>query len=167
MKKLLYTAAFVLPLAMMAGNADAFWHRSPQHSASEQTAEQMNHNEHMQENKEHKDGHKAENAKHHDKDKMAKKMQKCDPSRCMNKKTAEINEDYDEAIYKINKSGLSQEAKDLLISQAKSNKELAMKLAKEKVDQRAKNMEARQKYKDQFMQEKRNRKAVKAVEEIL
>lgn len=33
MKKLLYGAALILPLAMAAANADAFWHRDVHHNA--------------------------------------------------------------------------------------------------------------------------------------
>lgn len=164
MKKLLYTAAFILPLAM-AGNADAFWHRSPQHDASPAAADNNYQGEQLTEAQKYKARHEGKHDKHHDK--ADKKFKKCDPARWLNKENAEINEDYDEAIHKINKSSLSQEAKDLLISQAKSNKELALEHAKEISEQRAKNMDARQKYKDQFMQEKRNMKAVKEVEDIL
>ena len=83
------------------------------------------------------------------------------------KENAEINEDYNEAVYKIGKTSLPQDAKDLLLSQAQANKELALKQAKEKSDLMMKNMEAREKFRDQIMQEKRNRKAVREIEDIL
>ena len=38
MKKLLYTAAFALPLAIAAGNSDAFWHRDVQNDAAAPSA---------------------------------------------------------------------------------------------------------------------------------
>ena len=71
----------------------------------------------------------------------------------MAEETAEINEDYNKAVYKIGQTNLPEDAKDLLLSQAKSNKELALKQAKEKSEQMADNMEAREKFRDQFQQE--------------
>lgn len=38
MKKLLYGAALILPLAMAAANADAFWHRDVHHNAEANAA---------------------------------------------------------------------------------------------------------------------------------
>lgn len=165
MKKLLYSAALILPLAIAAGNADAFWHRDVHHGAeAPAAAEQVNEAkaQNMQNKSMHNDSHKEM----HDK-KMMKKMQKHNPERWLAKETADINEDYNEAVYKIGKTGLPQDAKDLLLSQAKGNKELALKQAKEKSDQLMKNMSAREKFRDQILQEKRNRKAVREVEDIL
>ena len=99
--------------------------------------------------------------------KAMKKMQKRSPEHWLAKEDAEINEDYNEAVYKIGKTSLPQDAKDLLLSQAQANKELALKQAKEKSDLMMKNMEAREKFRDQIMQEKRNRKAVREIEDIL
>jgi len=42
-----------------------------------------------------------------------------------------------------------------------------LKQAKEKSDLMMKNMEAREKFRDQIMQEKRNSKAVREIEDIL
>lgn len=81
-------------------------------------------------------------------------MQKRSPEHWLAKENAEINEDYNEAVYKIGKTSLPQDAKDLLLSQAQANKELALKQAKEKSDLMMKNMEAREKFRDQIMQEK-------------
>lgn len=165
MKKLLYTAAFVLPLAVAAVNADAFWHRDVHHDAEAPVAaQQMNDQaaEKMQKKEMRAEMHKDK----HDK-KMMKKMQKHNPERWLAKETAEINEDYSEAVYKVGKTSLPQDAKDLLLSQAKANKELALKQAKEKSDLMMRNMEAREKFRDQILQEKRNRKAVREVEDIL
>jgi len=162
MKKLLYTTAFILPLAISASNADAFWHREAQHDADVPAkAEQVVDKKAPKELK--------REMKHHDKHdaKAMKKMMKHNPERWLEKETAEINEDYDEAVYKIGQTNLSEDAKDLLLSQAKSNKELALKQAKEKSEQMADNMEEREKFRDQFLQEKRNVKAVREVEDIL
>lgn len=89
------------------------------------------------------------------------------PERWLAKETADINEDFDEAIYKVDNSTLSKEAKELLTAQAKSNKELALKQAKETSMQKEKNWKAREKFSKEIKAEKKNRKAVKEVEEIL
>ena len=173
MKKLLYTAAFALPLAIAAGNSDAFWHRDVQNDAaapsaaeqvSDKAAQKMSKKELKKEMK-----HEKHQDKHHDKHDMKsmKKMMKNNPERWLAEETAEINEDYNKAVYKIGQTNLPEDAKDLLLSQAKSNKELALKQAKEKSEQMADNMEAREKFRDQFQQEKRNRKAIREVEDIL
>ena len=59
---------------------------------------------------------------------------KNNPERWLAEETAEINEDYNKAVYKIGQTNLPEDAKDLLLSQAKSNKELALKQAKEKAN---------------------------------
>lgn len=167
MKKLLYSAAIVLPLAMTAANADAFWHRDVSHNTDKNTAavDEAN-NQATQSSKDMKEGKPCKKCDKHDM-KAMKKMQKHNPEHWLAKENAEINEDYNEAVYKIGKTSLPKDAKDLLFSQAQTNKELALKQAKEKSDLMMKNMEAREKFRDQIMQEKRNRKAVREVEDIL
>ena len=162
MKKLLYGAALILPLAMAAANADAFWHRDVHHNA-EANAATVNEacNQAAQPlQKDMKQGKPCKKCDKHDM-KAMKKMQKRSPEHWLAKENAEINEDYNEAVYKIGKTSLPQDAKDLLLSQAQANKELALKQAKEKSDLMMKNMEAREKFRDQIMQEKRNSKAVR------
>ncbi len=173
MKKILYTAALALPLAVVAGKADAFWFSDSDKAADTPAVEQpMTEKAEMKAHKkELKKAHKKEmkKGKHqakHD-DKSMKKMMKHHPDRWLEKETAEINEDFDEAVEKISKTNLSEDAKNLLLSQAKSNKELAMKQAKEKSEQMARNMKEREKFRDQIQQEKANRKAVREVEDIL
>lgn len=78
-----------------------------------------------------------------------------------------IQEDYDEAVYKIEKTSLSKTTKNLLISQAKANKELALKQAAEKDKLQMKHKKEREKFKKEINSEKRNRKALKATEDIL
>ena len=49
MKKLLYGAALILPLAMAAANADAFWHRDVHHNAEANAATVNRSEEHTSE----------------------------------------------------------------------------------------------------------------------
>ena len=165
MKKLLYGAALILPLAMAAVNADAFWHRDVHHNAEANaaTVNEAGNQAAQPQQKDMKQGKPCKKCDKHDM-KAMKKMQKRSPEHWLAKENAEINEDYNEAVYKIGKTSLPQDAKDLLLSQAQANKELALK---EKSDLMMKNMEAREKFRDQIMQEKRNRKAVREIEDIL
>ena len=168
MKKLLYGAALILPLAMAAANADAFWHRDVHHNAEANaaTVNEAGNQAAQPQQKDMKQGKPCKKCDKHDM-KAMKKMQKRTPEHWLAKENAEINEDYNEAVYKIGKTSLPQDAKDLLLSQAQANKELALKQAKEKSALMMKNMEAREKFRDQIMQEKRNRKAVREIEDIL
>lgn len=95
------------------------------------------------------------------------KMFKRTPAEWLEKENAEINEDYQKAVAKINKSALPQDYKDLLMKQAMSNKEFAMKQAQAKSEILGQNWKARETFSPDLMKEKVNRKAVKEVDDIL
>lgn len=61
----------------------------------------------------------------------------------LDKETADITEDYDEAVEKINASSFTEEQKNVLKAQAQANKELALSQAKAADAQMQKNREAR------------------------
>lgn len=84
------------------------------------------------------------------------------------KKTADIDEDYNEAIHKINKSGFNADQKDLLIKQTRENRELAVKHVKERAELRAEHRKQRvdMNMSDAMLSQKINRKAVKEVDDI-
>ena len=82
-------------------------------------------------------------------------------------KTEDINEDFDEAVYKIGKTSMPQELKDLLVKQAQENKNLALKQAEEVNNQLKKQSLAREKFHEQFMNEKMNKKIIKRIDEII
>lgn len=108
----------------------------------------------------------AKNKKHdydkkHDCDKMKNK------GHWLEKETKEINEDFDEANYKIEKSQLSADQKNILKKQAKENRDLALKQAKERSDLMKEQRQAREAFRDDIMKDKSNRKAVKEVNDIL
>ena len=79
----------------------------------------------------------------------------------------DIDEDYQEALYKIKKSQLSDNLKDILRSQAEENRSLALEQAEARAELIQKHKAARQEYRDEFMKDKSNRKAVKKVMGIL
>ncbi|MBR1649093.1 MAG: hypothetical protein IJ689_05785 [Alphaproteobacteria bacterium] len=84
----------------------------------------------------------------------------------IDKETAEIAEDYDEAIIKIDNSSFSAEQKAVLKEQALANKELALANAKAVDAQIKKNMEARKGFIDFSKHSKENKKARKVFKEI-
>ena len=93
MKKLLYGAALILPLAMAAANADAFWHRDVHHNAEANAAtvnEACNQAAQPQQ-KDMKQGKPCKKCDKHDM-KAMKKMQKRSPEHWLAKENAEINE---------------------------------------------------------------------------
>ena len=61
----------------------------------------------------------------------------------LDKETADITEDYDDAIKEINESSFTEEQKTILRAQAQANKELALSQAKAADAQMQKNREAR------------------------
>lgn len=141
MKKLNLLFAMALPLAMM-GNID---------NAS---AERANHTK--------KDVLVVANA---EKNPMQMKMDEK-----LKHQEKEINEDYEKAIKKINKSTFNDEQKKMLISQAKENKTLAMKQNKERIEIMKKHWNQRMMddgFKAAMEAEKANKKAVKEVKEII
>lgn len=84
----------------------------------------------------------------------------------LDKETADITEDYDEAIEKINASSFTEEQKTVLKAQAQANKELAMSQAKASADQIQKNREARKGFFDGSNSKKDDKKARKVFKEI-
>lgn len=85
----------------------------------------------------------------------------------LEKEKREIDEDYNEALYKIKKSQLSEDAKELLKKQAEENRDFAVEQAEDRADLMKKHREAREEYRDEIMRDKANRKAVKEVMDIL
>ena len=82
----------------------------------------------------------------------------------------EINEDYNKALKKINKSTFNADQKKMLTSQAAENRDLAVKQLKERTDLMKKHRDARMNsdgFKAAVKAEHANKKAVKEVREIL
>ena len=88
-------------------------------------------------------------------------------SHWLSKEKKDIAEKYDKAIYKIEKSQLDENIKNMLKKQADENKNLVMKQAEEIDDLMKKNQTAREPYRAEIMKDKSNRKAVKEVDDIL
>ncbi len=88
-------------------------------------------------------------------------------SHWLSKEKKDIAEQYDKAIYKIEKSQLDENIKNMLKKQADENKNLVMKQAEEIDDLMKKNQTAREPYRAEIMKDKSNRKAVKEVDDIL
>lgn len=108
------------------------------------------------------------------KDDVSKKIdhmnEKKTPENWLKHENEEINEDYNDAIKKINKSSFNTDNKNLLLKQATENKDLAMKQIKDRSDMMKKHWEVRKNtkaFKEEMKMEKRNRKAVKEVRKIL
>lgn len=87
-------------------------------------------------------------------------------SRIMQKKIEDINENYQDALQKIAKSSLSQGARNMLIQQAEENRDLALKQLKERMDLCARHACARMQYQCELTLDKKNRKAVREVDNI-
>lgn len=86
----------------------------------------------------------------------------------MAKESHDINEDYDKAVKKINKSNFSEANKNILMSQAQQNRDLMLKQIQERGDLMLQNWQAREAAMGaEMMSHEDNRKAVKEVNEIL
>ena len=105
-------------------------------------------------------GDKAEHKDRHDK-KMKNK------GHWLENERHDIDEDYQEALYKIKKSQLPDNLKELLRDQAEENRSLALEQAEDRAELMKKHKAAREEYRDEFMKDKSNRKAVKEVMNIL
>lgn len=159
MKKLNLLFAMALPLAIM-GNID------------NANAERANHTkkdvpvvENTKKNPAEMKDMKKDMPEHHGK--MDKKMKHDEKLKHQEK---EINEDYEKATKKINKSTFNDEQKKMLMNQAKENKNLAMKQNKERMDMMKKHWDQRMNdegFKAAMKAEKANKKAVKEVKEII
>ena len=84
----------------------------------------------------------------------------------LDRETADIEEDYHEAIRKIDKSEFSQEQKNTLKAQAEANKELALSQAKATDEQLQKNREARKNFISNSKHDKKHKKEHKIFKEI-
>lgn len=166
MRKMLYVLTFVLPVAILA-NINAVDAKSRGHMEDKNVAADA---------KGTSEGctKKDCNCKNADcmktncncMKKDMKKGMKSD-SHWLAKQSKEITEDYDEALYKIEKSKLSTENKKILRTQAMQNRDLAMKQANEEANLRMEQEKTREAFKEEIMKDKSNRKAVKEVNDIL
>ena len=111
---------------------------------------------------------KAGDAEDHIKDKKSEHKDRYD-KKMKNKGHWLENErhDIDEALYKIKKSQLPDNLKELLRDQAEENRSLALEQAEDRAELMKKHKAAREEYRDEFMKDKSNRKAVKEVMNIL
>lgn len=163
--------SLVLPaLIAGAGQADAkhrgFLETNNQVSDEASTAtetknhNQDNYNDATNNAKDHMNNKKAERKDRHDK-KMKNKSHRLENEK------HDIDEDYQEALYKIKKSQLPDNMKELLRTQAEENRNLALEQAKSRDELMKKHKAAREEHRDEFMKDKSNRKAVKGVMDIL
>lgn len=87
--------------------------------------------------------------------------------RWIEKKTADINEEYDEAVEKVYKTSFNQDQKKLLIKQAKENRDMAIEQLKDRAELRKNHMQERMDAgMGNLMGEKANRKAIKEIMDI-
>ena len=110
-----------------------------------------------------KDAHKH-HKKHHN-----KKMIEQTPifvTSPLQKQMEDIDENYQDALHKIAKSNLSQAARNLLITQAEENRDLAIKQLQERAAMCAKHACERQAFRCEILKDKQNRKAVRDVDNI-
>ena len=77
------------------------------------------------------------------------------------------SKDYDKAIKRIEESSFTEEQKKLLTDQAAANRDLAISQAQAEADQTTKNRAARSGFDSAVRASKKNRKAVKEVDDIL
>ena len=85
----------------------------------------------------------------------------------LHKEMTEIQEDYDEAVSKINHSSFTDKQKATLKSQADANKTLAEDQAKAVNAQLKKNMEARKGFLSDEKSARKQRKVFKEIDDIL
>lgn len=167
MKKSTMALALLLPAFLLAcaGSSEAkhrgFLETNNQADSSEAAVSADNAAQNYdKETKRHNKDKKSDNKKHHDK-KMKNK------GHWLENERQDIDEDYQEALYKIKKSQMPDNLKDILRSQAEENRSLALEQAEARAELIQKHKAARQEYRDEFMKDKSNRKAVKKVMGIL
>ena len=85
----------------------------------------------------------------------------------LEKEMADIQEDYDEAISKINRSSFTEEQKSVLKAQAEANKALAESQAKAVNTQMQKNKEARKGFLNEGNTAHKERKVFEEIDDIL
>lgn len=161
MNKLLYIFVCMLSVSIVWNNVAAAKNQNDdvsnvQYHDNNSLSKKMH-----EKNKEHKDNADKHNLK------ALKKNAKNYSDRWLANKIGDINEDFDEAVYKIGKTSMPQELKNLLIKQAQENKSLALKQAEEVNNQLKEQSLAREKFHEQFMNEKMNKKVIKRIDEII
>ena len=82
-------------------------------------------------------------------------------------KLEDINDDYQKAIKKIDKSSFNEEQKKLLTAQAEANRNLATAQIKAVSEQMTKNRNERASFKEAIRASRENRKAVREIDDIL
>lgn len=182
MRRLVYVLAFVLPAAMMFSLVDAnaqrknttshdvkVVHQTIEETAPAQPYQAQPEGYYRHDKMMRKDGKMMKNCDcgcKKDKNCMGNCVKK-QQGRYIEKETAEIDEDYNKALNKINKSGFNKNQKDILAKQASENRDLAVKQVNERAALRKYHMQQRMEAgMSQMMDEKANRKAVKKVMEI-
>ena len=82
-------------------------------------------------------------------------------------KLEDINDDYQKAFKKIDKSSFNEEQKKLLTAQAEANRNLATAQIKAVSEQMTKNRNERASFKEAIRASRENRKAVREIDDIL
>ena len=152
-------------ISLLATNADAFWHRDVQRDTSN-TTQSFQIADTSLDKKAEKSEIKAQKAEKHNL-KAMKKAAKKSHSQWLARKSADINEDFDEAVYKIGKSSLPQEVKNLLLSQANEDKNLALKQAQETSRLLEKQQASREKFSMALDADKQAKKLIKKIDDIV
>lgn len=165
MNKFMYALMCGAVVSLFATHADAFWHRDVQHGTTE-SAQNMTSEDMTKGQKAEKSDIKAQKAEKHSL-KAMKKAAKQSHSQWLARKSADINEDFDEAVYKIGKSSLPQDVKNLLLSQANEDKNLALKQAKEISSLLEKQQASREKFSMALDADKHSKKLIKKIDDIV
>lgn len=168
MKKYIFAAAILTVLTFFSPLSDA---KHAGETAGSETTQQEKSEHHMFKGMHKISSDKSGKQVEHQKLKKHKKSKKMQQtilysSRIMQKRTEDINENYQEALHKIAKSSLSQDARNMLLRQAEENRDLALKQLKEKMDLCARQACARIPYQCELTLDKKNRKAVREVDNI-
>lgn len=165
MNKVIYSLMCGAVISLLATNADAFWHRDVQRDTSN-TTQSFQIADTSLDKKAEKSEIKAQKAEKHNL-KAMKKAAKKSHSQWLARKSADINEDFDEAVYKIGKSSLPQEVKNLLLSQANEDKNLALKQAQETSRLLEKQQASREKFSMALDADKQAKKLIKKIDDIV
>ncbi len=165
MNKVIYSLMCGAVISLLATNADAFWHRDVQRDTSN-TTQSFQIADTSLDKKAEKSDIKAQKAEKHNL-KAMKKAAKKSHSQWLARKSADINEDFDEAVYKIGKSSLPQEVKNLLLSQANEDKNLALKQAQETSRLLEKQQASREKFSMALDADKQAKKLIKKIDDIV
>lgn len=165
MKKIVYAMYLLLPAVLLMGASDAVAQRKNHTKADVPTAMEQADKSTCGCGKMSMDKNCA-CAKKMDGKEMMKTNKLMDKSYQYDKDKADIEEDYQEALEKVNKSSFSEANKKILKNQAGENRDLALKQAKMRNDLRVKHIDARKNMKEEMLKDKKNRKAVKEIMSI-